>query len=57
MNVYAKLLDSSVIHPHHGFIKALTKRENHHLPYSAWSARPVFSFHQQVVFDECLMRK
>jgi hypothetical protein len=37
MNVYAKLLDSSIIRPHHRFIKALTKRENHHLPYRAWS--------------------
>jgi len=38
MNVYAKLLDSNLIRSHHCFIKALTKRENHHLPYSAWSA-------------------
>jgi len=38
MNVYIKLLDSNIIHSHHGFIKALTKRENHHLPYSVWSA-------------------
>lgn len=30
MNVYDKLLDNNIIHPHHSFIKALTKRENHH---------------------------
>lgn len=38
MNVYAKLLDGNIIHPHHSFIKALTKIEKHHLPYRAWSA-------------------
>ncbi len=36
MNMYAKLLDINIIHSHHGFIKALTKRKNHHLPYWAW---------------------
>lgn len=38
MNVYVKLLDNSIIHPHHSFIKAPAKRENHQLPYRVWSA-------------------
>ena len=36
MNECAKLLDSNPIRSHHCFIKALTKRENHHLLYWAW---------------------
>ncbi len=31
MNGYVKPLGNNVIYPHHYFIKALTKRENHHL--------------------------
>ena len=51
MSVYAKLLDSNLIRSHRCFIKALTKRENHHLQCRAWSVHTVFYFHQYLILD------